>query len=415
MNQKPETLNPKLETILLTAFFLILILPAAGAGAETITIIDNINHSQAKVQTIVEDEIRFVSISELARVIHLSVRWDAIQKKVAIKDGGEMLSLTVDQVEAKTAKKTYRVAPPPQLIEGRVFVPIDFVVTILDSVFQMQVDWYKAANILSIKPKASRLITKEPSSKEEAASSEVVKSEVESFPTEPSIESLPMKPIDVDAKSELPSLGLVEDEEEGSTLERIVIDPGHGGNDEGVKGISGMLEKDVVLDLAKDIRSILLTKFPDLVVTLTREADVSLDLDQRINLANSKRADLFISLHLGASSSPKIGGFRTYYCGNLSPEKKQYNVREKAAKLAEIIQQVAAERFEEPVCPPQPAPLYGLADCFMPAVLVEVAFSTNPWDEIKLKNKVENKKIVTVLLDAITRYKGIREIEGMGF
>ncbi|MEW5766999.1 MAG: N-acetylmuramoyl-L-alanine amidase [bacterium] len=403
-------MNSKLKTIL--AAFLILTLLATTTTAETITVIDNINHSQTSVQGIVEDGIYFISISELAKAIQLSVWWDPVQKKVVIKDGEEILSLTVGQKEARSAKETHLVKPPPQLVEGRVFVPIDFVVTVLNSVFLMKADWYKTARMLSIKP-AAVIPASEKLARKAAPS---VESPPEPITTKPSLrEPSPRGPSDIDLELELPSLGVIEDKEKETPLERIIIDPGHGGDDKGVKGNSGWLEKEAALDLAKELKSALSIQFPDLVVILTRETDVSFDLDKRINLANSKQADLFISLHLGASSSPKIGGFHTYYCSALPPEKRQYEVLAKSTKLAEIIQQVASERFEQPMNPPQPAPLYGLSDCFMPAVLVEIGYLTNPWDEMRLKNKVEQKRLVAVLLEAIARYKRIREIEWMSF
>ncbi|MDI6795111.1 MAG: copper amine oxidase N-terminal domain-containing protein, partial [bacterium] len=158
--------SSSLRTILATVF-LIFALPINKAGAETITVINNINHSQAKVRSMVKDEIYFVSISELAKAIDLSVWWDSIQKKVIIKDGEEILSLSVDQPEARSSTKTYKVNPSPHLVEGIVFVPIDFVVTILDSVFRMEVDWYETARILSLKPKVAILAQEESSTKKE--------------------------------------------------------------------------------------------------------------------------------------------------------------------------------------------------------------------------------------------------------
>ena len=93
----------------------------------------------------------------------------------------------------------------------------------------------------------------------------------------------------------------------------VVLDPGHGGGNEGAIGRHGTLEKDEVLALAYVVRERLQSDYPDLRVVLTRVMDVDLPLPQRIYMANALGADLFFSLHMNASTNPRANGLEVYY------------------------------------------------------------------------------------------------------
>jgi len=96
---------------------------------------------------------------------------------------------------------------------------------------------------------------------------------------------------------------------------KIVIDPGHGGRDPGARGIGGLLEKTVVLEIARRLASSLRSELGASVV-LTRDRDVFVSLETRTAIANAERADLFISIHANASSSRRLAGVETYYLEN---------------------------------------------------------------------------------------------------
>ena len=93
---------------------------------------------------------------------------------------------------------------------------------------------------------------------------------------------------------------------------RIVIDPGHGGHDTGAIGPNGLYEKDVVLDIALKLKKVL-SENPDYQVFLTRDTDVFIPLEQRTAIANSKHADLFVSIHANASPRREARGIETYF------------------------------------------------------------------------------------------------------
>jgi N-acetylmuramoyl-L-alanine amidase len=98
----------------------------------------------------------------------------------------------------------------------------------------------------------------------------------------------------------------------GLAVHRVVIDPGHGGNDTGAIGPDGVKEKDITLQISKRVRDKLLAEMPDLEVVMTRDDDRTLALQDRTNTANSAAADLFISIHCNASPLRRVRGVETY-------------------------------------------------------------------------------------------------------
>jgi len=186
-------------------------------------------------------------------------------------------------------------------------------------------------------------------------------------------------------------------------LGTVVIDPGHGGNDLGAKGPSGTLEKNVTLELARLIARELENDFR---VILTRTDDYGIDLFKRTGTANYKQADLFISLHTGASFLHNAKGLTIfYYQGTPVNTPKDdptgpsdtdashplwHQIQERhvtqSVRLAETIQKqlLAQTTFIESRL--LKAPLAVLEGADMPAVLIEIGYLTNPIEEKTLSD-----------------------------
>lgn len=142
-----------------------------------------------------------------------------------------------------------------------------------------------------------------------------------------------------------------------SPMKRIVIDPGHGGHDTGTISPSGLREKDLVLDVARRLRAYIKKSYPDIEVILTRDADRFIALEERTAIANSRRADLFISIHANASPSRAASGIETFF---VSPDR----AKSQDARLAKE-NGAAAEKPAEPAVaaqtgdkPDKPQPVY---------------------------------------------------------
>ncbi len=104
-----------------------------------------------------------------------------------------------------------------------------------------------------------------------------------------------------------------------SPKKSIVLDPGHGGYDGGARGYNGLLEKEVTLDLAKQVKVYLEANYP-VTVSLTREDDSFVPLARRTNFANKRNADAFVSIHLNASPSHTLHGLEAYYLDTADDE-----------------------------------------------------------------------------------------------
>ncbi len=98
---------------------------------------------------------------------------------------------------------------------------------------------------------------------------------------------------------------------------KIVIDPGHGGAEDGAIGHSGLKEKDLTLEIAKRLGGLLSNRLGAEVV-YTRTSDLTVALDARAAIANQAGADLFISIHANSSDDPGARGVETYYVANTS-------------------------------------------------------------------------------------------------
>ncbi|MBO8143951.1 MAG: N-acetylmuramoyl-L-alanine amidase [Thermodesulfobacterium sp.] len=202
----------------------------------------------------------------------------------------------------------------------------------------------------------------------------------------------------------------------GLGIKRIVIDPGHGGKDPGAVGPRGLEEKDVTLRLAKILAQKLKERLK-LEVLLTRTYDKFIPLIQRPAIANSKKADIFISLHTNASPDPKAHGVETYYLNfTTDPEAMRVAALENAATekslsdLQDLIKAILAntklsesrllaEKVQEQLVKTlsryypdtvnrgvRYAPFLVLVGTRMPAILVEVGFITNSKEERRLRD-----------------------------
>ena len=199
----------------------------------------------------------------------------------------------------------------------------------------------------------------------------------------------------------------------GLKIGRIVIDAGHGGHDTGTIGPSGLMEKDLCLDLALRLGKLIEARLPAADVIYTRSDDAYVSLEQRTAVANNSKADLFLSIHANSSDDPKVTGIETYYLNfNASPGAMDVAARENALAqsgvhdLEDLVQKIARnEKIEESrdfatdiqdslakqagntehSRGVRRAPFVVLIGADMPSVLAEVSFLSNPADEQSLK------------------------------
>ncbi len=182
----------------------------------------------------------------------------------------------------------------------------------------------------------------------------------------------------------------------------VALDAGHGGADLGASGPTGLIEKDVTLEL---VRKMALLLESEIRVTLTRSDDYQLPLRQRAAIANQSKADLLISLHTGASFLHSSRGLTIYYhrpaqtpdnAEDASVEKGidlqrwsliQTRHTSASMRLAKSIQSTLANMVPATDCKILSAPLPLLEGADMPAVLIEVGSITNPASESTMRSQ----------------------------
>lgn len=179
---------------------------------------------------------------------------------------------------------------------------------------------------------------------------------------------------------------------------KICIDPGHGGKDPGAVGPGGTKEKDVVLAVAKYLKQELSAIAQ---VTLTRTTDQYVELSERAALANNLGVDYFISVHCNSATNQTAKGTETLV----------YALGGEAEKLAKTVQARLIDVLKTSDRGVKTRNVYVLRKTKMPAILVELAFISNPEEEKLLTNSVWQQKAAQTIAKGVANYLGIN-LEG---
>jgi N-acetylmuramoyl-L-alanine amidase len=220
----------------------------------------------------------------------------------------------------------------------------------------------------------------------------------------------------------------------GLKVGRIVIDAGHGGHDHGTAGRNGLLEKDVVLDVARRLSRLVSERLGSEVI-LTRSDDTFIPLERRTQIANEHRADLFLSIHANSSPIRAISGAETFYL-NFSTSKADLDVaaRENASsqksvyELKDLLQKIAlqdkveesrefASRIQTALYAfssrsnsrlrnrgVKKAPFVVLIGAQMPSILAEIGFISNSREESQLARPDYRQKVAEALFKGLSQY-----------
>jgi N-acetylmuramoyl-L-alanine amidase len=221
----------------------------------------------------------------------------------------------------------------------------------------------------------------------------------------------------------------------GLGARRIVVDAGHGGHDPGTIGRNGLQEKDLVLDVALRLAARLREELGAEVV-MTRATDVFIPLEERTAIANSKGADLFLSIHANSSRNTQARGIETYFLNFAkNPHAEAVAARENAISAATLkdlqglvkaitlnskidesrdfaasVQEALVghlrEHYGRDVVDRgvHTAPFYVLIGANMPSILAEIAFVSHPEEERRLRTPEYRERIANSLFHGVRRY-----------
>lgn len=227
----------------------------------------------------------------------------------------------------------------------------------------------------------------------------------------------------------------------GLGVKRIVVDPGHGGKDGGAPGATkGVLEKAVVLQMSLKLRDKIQRELGCKVI-LTRSTDVYLSLEERMAIANSKNADLFISIHTNAARNKEAFGIETYFL-NLATDEESIRVAamenatstrgisdlqnilndlmqnskiNESSRLATLVQKSMVTELKKTYGNKikdkgvKQAPFYVLLGATMPSILVETGFLSNPAECKRLTDPKYQDQICDAIVKGIRAY--IKELK----
>lgn len=215
---------------------------------------------------------------------------------------------------------------------------------------------------------------------------------------------------------------------------RVVIDPGHGGEDPGAIGPKGLMEKDVVLSVAQKLRDKLRRELGWKVV-MTRQDDRFIPLEERTAIANTKGGDLFLSIHANASKNRRLHGIETYFLNfttdkdalrlaaaesGVSPERisdlqlilydLMLNAKvNESSQLAECVQRDLTSRLKKKYgkvndLGVKQAPFVVLFGAKMPSILIEISFISNLREERRLMSERYLDEVATAIMHGLWRY-----------
>lgn len=227
----------------------------------------------------------------------------------------------------------------------------------------------------------------------------------------------------------------------GLAVQTIVIDPGHGGKDPGAIGSQGTREKDIVLDIALQLKDKLMDT-GRYKVLLTRAGDTFVSLADRVKFANDHRADLFVSLHINALPQKEFNVTETYYFGppsdlhtlrlaeqeNRGSEIMTGDFKNMIKKIGDVLKEQESatlastiqhnlfsnmKKYDRVIADNgiKIAPFVVLLGVNAPSVLVEISCISKSEEETNLNNPKYREKIMASLQKGITGYLSQRQTQ----
>jgi len=221
-------------------------------------------------------------------------------------------------------------------------------------------------------------------------------------------------------------------------LQTMVVDAGHGGEDNGVRGPKGTLEKQITLDAARRLKRLVESRLGVRVV-MTRDDDRAVSLDERNAIANNSKADLFLSLHTNGSPLASVKGTEVYYLRlDRAGEEARRNVAatelilpvvggitrpidiipwdlaqashvDASSRFASMLEEELEKRAPAGPRPLQQAPMRVLSGANMPAALVEMVYLTNGEQEQRVKSDDFQGALIEAIYGAVVRFRAYLE------
>lgn len=370
-NNYNSLLRPYPFLFLIQIILIIFIKTHGYAQAPTVRFVNMNGEIIAEVEAVLHENSVYLPVETVKDVFdsEMTYNYHLPKKQLILKTKGKELRLRMgsDTVNIVSDKKIVPINVPPQVIQGQPMLPINFFQNILHLLDDVVVLYNPNLQRVRIIPKTV----------EEGNIDDVDKNFI------------------------------------------VIIDPGHGGEEDiGCKSQNGMVEKEIVLAVAKKIQT--LSEEQGFIVHLTRERDVNKTRIQRVQFTNRKNGQLFISLHCNASYAENHKGMRLYINnpnGQLRSKagitkvigQKGINILNQANYLKQsrdyaTILQNELNFFTEDQVTLKEFPMIALSDVYMPAVMVELGYLSNTDDATKLSNTDYISDLAKSILRSIKLY-----------
>lgn len=353
------------NSLVLFLFIFIFSTTHGFAQATTVRFVDEQGETLADIDVKLHEDIVYLPVDSLKSVFDsdLTQEYHRPRRKLTLRMKGNEIGLQIGNstVSIDSGKKTFTLSDPPRVIQGQPMLPITFYTELLPELYDVAVKYN--ANLQRV-----RIMSK--------------------------------------TVWELPTTDTVQEW-------TIIIDPGHGGEDVGCQSQDGLIEKDIVLGISKEVQQI--GEQGGLSILLTRNKDVSMKRLQRVQFSNQNQGQLFLSVHCNASYSAGYKGIRIYL--NNSNGLLRFRQRpitligreslniltqddflNQSKDFARILEKEMNFLVEDPIEIIE-LPLISLSDIYMPAVLIEIGYLSNI-DDVTRLSKPEH---ITELSKSIVR------------
>ena len=320
------------------------------AQATTVRFVDEQGETLADIDVKLHEDIVYLPVDSLKSVFDsdLTQEYHRPRRKLTLRMKGNEIGLQIGNstVSIDSGKKTFTLSDPPRVIQGQPMLPITFYTELLPELYDVEVKYN--ANLQRV-----RIMSK--------------------------------------TVWELPTTDTVQEW-------AIIIDPGHGGEDVGCQSQDGLIEKDIVLGISKEVQQI--GEQGGLSILLTRNKDVPMKRLQRVQFSNQNQGQLFLSVHCNASYSAGHKGIRIYLNnpnGLLRFRQRpitligreslniltQDDFLKQSKDFSRILEKEMNFLVEDPIEIIE-LPLISLSDIYMPAVLIEIGYLSNIDDVTRL-------------------------------
>ena len=406
-------------------------LEAQGAAPATPLMMVTRDGRRPIATTVISNQ-EFVGLDEIAVMFQVSVREDALARGVTISYKGRSVIASTDQPMASVAGRVVTLPTPVTRVGARLLVPIDFLPRALGPIYDVPIELRRPQRLLLVgasdtpAPPTAAAPSPEPAAPAPPPTAAPAPPAPPATPAAPGAAPPPATP--------LPAIRT------GPRLQTMVIDAGHGGDDQGVRGPNGGIEKQIALEVARRLRTMVEGRLGVRVV-MTRDDDRAVTPDARDAAANNSKADLFLSIHVNGAFSTSAAGAEVYYL-RLDRDGEAARRSTVATELVlptvgggtraiDVVRWDLAQSFhvddsgtfaatlEDELRKQVPMseqslreePMRMLAGVNMPAALVEIGYLTNPGQERLLQTGEFQTMVAQAMYDAVVRFRDYLEAE----